>query len=269
MDPGWLLGGLLCAGLSLALSAWRWQACLLALDIELPLGTLVKINLAATAAGYVSFGSLGADLAKLMMIGRSVPGVHGTVFTSIILDHISALPCMVAMVLLAAMAHGVMPELDATKIGVGLAITAGVVVLVGGLARTLFKPLHSRLLRIIGNRATWNGLMIAMCRTVPVWLAYCGVFYCAARALGLIVPLLGFIQVTAIADGVSSLPVTIAGLGVREQAFRVMLGNWYGVPAAAAVALSLTGFSLSLVWAAVGAVSFGNWSVKSENSLIS
>ena len=124
-------------------------------------------------------------------------------------------------------------------------------------------------MRIVGNRATWHGLMIAGCRSVPVWMAYCGIFYCAARAFGVVVPLAGFAQVIAIADGVASLPVTIAGLGVREQAFRIMLEKWYGVPAAAAVATSLTGFSLSLIWVAVGALGFGDWSIKSEKLVVS
>ena len=107
LDFVWLFGGLLCAGLSLILCAWRWQSCLHALNIDIPLGNLLKISLAATAAGYVSFGALGTDLAKIVLIGRQFPGRHGGVFSSIILDHVSALPSLVAMVLMAGLAHGV------------------------------------------------------------------------------------------------------------------------------------------------------------------
>ena len=263
LNPGWVLGGLLCAGGSLALGAWRWQACLRGLGMEITLRRLIKVVLAAAAAGCVSFGALGVDLAKVVLAGRQLPGRHGGILSSLVLDHVSALPCVVVMVLAAVLAHGTLPELDAAGAGmvaaVAVAATAGVAVVAWK-----FKRLQLEVLRVLADRAAWRGFLTAVWRSVPVWLAYCGIFYCAARAVGVVVPVAGFAGVIAIADGVASLPVTIAGLGVREQAFRVLLGNWYGVPPAAAVTLSLTGFALSLVWAAVGALGIGNGSFKLE-----
>jgi len=85
INPVWLMAGLLCAGLSLVLDAWRWQACLHALGMDVPLGKLLKVTLAAAAAGCFSFGSLGTDLAKVMLVGRHVPGRHGGKKENIIL----------------------------------------------------------------------------------------------------------------------------------------------------------------------------------------
>jgi len=263
LDLIWLLGGLLCAGLSLALGAWRWQACLRALGMEIGLLRLFQITLAATTAGYVSFGSVGADLARVVLAGRHLPGRHGGILSSLALDHVSALPCVGGMVVAALVAHGTMPQINVAAVWLVLGVAAAVAVAAVLLARK-FKRLHLEAMRILTARATWCGLLTAAWRSVPVWLTFCGVFYCAARAFGVVVPVAGFAGVVAIADGVASLPVTIAGLGVREQAFRVLLGNWYGVAPAAAVALSLTGFSLSLVWAAVGALGIGNGSVKPQ-----
>lgn len=264
----WLLGGLLCAGLSLALGAWRWQACLRALGMEIPMGRLLRIALAASAAGCVSFGALGTDLAKVVLAGRQLTGHRGGVLASIVMDHASALPCVVGMALVSVLAHGTMPELEPGTGWIVLVVVAALAA-VGILAARRFKLLHTNLMRMFMDKAAWRGLMIAMFRSVPVWLTYCGVFYCAARAFGVVVPAVGFAGVIAIADGVASLPVTIGGLGAREQAFRMMLGNWYDVPPAAAVALSLTGFSLSLVWAAVGAAGFGDWLAKPKELAIS
>lgn len=263
----WLLGGLLCAGLSLALGAWRWQACLRALGMDIALPRLIQVTLAATAAGCVSFGTLGADLAKVVLAGRHLPGRHGGILSSLALDHVSALPCVVVMVLAAALAHGAVPELEAAgawlAVGVAAIAVAAVVVVAWK-----FKALHREAMRIVCERATWHGLLRAVWRSVPMWMAYCGIYYCAARACGVVVPVVGFAGVIAIADGVASLPVTIAGLGVREQAFRVLLGNWYDVPPAAAVAMSLTGFSLSLAWAAAGVLGIGKGPVKSQTLAI-
>ena len=256
VQPGWLLAGGSCAGLSLALGAWRWQACLQALGLEIPLGRVVQITLAGTAAGYFSFGSLGADLAKVLLAGRQLPGRHAGILTSLAMDHASATPWVVLMVWLAVRAHGVVPVVHLPGVGVVLAtavVLGGVIVVV----RVRFMQFHLKMMRLLADRALWRGYAIAVWRSGPVWLSFCGVFYCAARAFGVVVPMAGFAGVIAIADGVASLPITIAGLGVREQVFQSLLGSWYGVAPAAAVALSLSGFSLSLVWAAVGALCAG------------
>jgi uncharacterized membrane protein YbhN (UPF0104 family) len=268
MNVLWLLGGLLCAGLSLALGAWRWQACLRALGMDIALPRLFKVTLTATAAGCISFGALGADLTKVVLAGRHLPGRQGGILSSLAMDHVSALPCVVVMVLAATLAHGTVPMLNMTGVWLALGVAALVAVAMAALGWK-FKALHHGMMRMLADRATWRGLLRAVWRSVPMWMAYCGIYYCSARAFGVVVPVAGFAGVIAIADAVASLPVTIAGLGVREQAFRVLLGHWYDVPAAAAVTMSLTGFSLSLVWAAVGALSIGKGSVKSEKLALS
>ena len=260
-DWRWLAGGFGCAGLTLALGAWRWQACLRALGLEVALGRLCRVTLAAAAAGCVSFGALGTDVAKVVLLGRLLPGRHGGIVSSLAMDHASALPCVVVMVAAALMAHGAVPVVDWSGVGLALGAAVGAMAAAVAVARWKFKPLHERALRVLGNRSTWRGLLIAGGRAVPVWLAYCGIFYCAARAVGMVVPVAGFAGVIAIADGVASLPITIAGLGLREQAFRVLLDRWYAVPSATAVAMSLTGFSLNLAWAAVGALSIAKGSL--------
>lgn len=251
LKPRWLMGGFLCAGLAFALSAWRWQACLRALGIEIGLMRLFKISLVAAAIGCVSFGALGVDLAKVMLVGRQLPSKRMRVLSSIALDHVSALPFLLGMVLVALIAHGIIPEIDST----GVWIFAGVLVLTVLAILVLawkFEKLHIEGLLILKSPATWIGLLTAASRSIPMWLSYCGVFYCAARAFGVVVPIEGFAGMIAIADGLASLPLTIAGLGVREEAFQLLFVNWYGVPASSAVGISLTGFLLSLVWSAVG-----------------
>lgn len=267
MNPFWLLGGLLCAGLSLGLGAWRWQACLQALGMDVPLGRLLKVTLAAAAAGCFSFGALGTDLAKVVLIGNRLPGRHGRILSSLALDHTSALPCVVLMVLVAVLAHGTMPVVTTPGAWVVVGVAAVSVAAIA-LVSWKFRRFHLEILRVLADRATWRGCGTAVWRSVPKWIAYCGIYYCAARAYGVALPMAGFAGVIAIADGVAALPVTIAGLGLREQAFQSLLGNWYGVPPASSVALSLTGFSLSLVWAAVGAVCVGGGSLKPKETII-
>ena len=268
MNPVWLLAGLLCAGASLALGTWRWQACLQALGMDVPLGRLLKVTLAAAAAGCFSFGALGTDLAKVLLVQRFLPGRHGGILSSLAMDHTSALPCVVFMVLVAVLTRGALPVVSAPAARVVFGVVAAGVVVVG-LVSWKFRRFHLEIVGVLADRGTWRGFLIAVGRSVPKWLAYCGIYYCAARACGVDLPVAGFAGVIAMADGVAALPITISGLGVREQAFQSLLGNWYGVAPAAAVALSLTGFALTLGWAAAGALCVGGGPLKAEGGIAS
>ena len=125
--------------------------------------------------------------------------------------------------------HGLMPAIEKhtawTVAGGALAIMAGGLVL-----RWKWGHIHDRILNFLTGRETWRGFVTGVWRSFPLWAAYCGVFYCAARAFGVNLPFLSFAGVSAIADAVASLPISVAGLGVREQAFQSLLSLWHGVP---------------------------------------
>jgi len=169
MNVLWLLGGLLCAGLSLALGAWRWQACLRALGMDIALPRLFKVTLTATAAGCISFGALGADLTKVVLAGRHLPGRQGGILSSLAMDHVSALPCVVVMVLAATLAHGTVPMLNMTGVWLALGVAALVAVAMAALGWK-FKALHHGMMRMLADRATWRGLLRAVWRSVPMWI---------------------------------------------------------------------------------------------------
>ena len=249
---GWIAAGFGCAGLAILGIAWRWQACLQALGIEIRLLEIFRIVLAATAAGYFSIGQLGVDAAKILLAGRRIGGRHAALTASVSLDHASSLPVMVGLFLLAIVPHGIVPTLR--EHGMWPLAVTGVLFVVGGLVvRWKWPDVHRRVMAVFADRRVWRGFAIAACRSLPLWMAYCGTFYCAARAFGVEVPPISFAGVTVIADAIASLPISLAGLGVREQAFQTLLHNWHGVPLAAAVALSLTGFVIMLSWAMLGA----------------
>jgi len=76
----------------------------------------------------------------------------------------------------------------------------------------------------------------------------------APRALAAAAPTGGLAAAIVIADMLAVLPITIAGLGVREKAFESLLGRWYDVPPAPAVLGSLAGFAVLAAVAAAGAL---------------
>lgn len=77
-------------------------------------------------------------------------------------------------------------------------------------------------------------------------------FYIGMRALGIVVPLVSVLWVTAFLRLVALLPLTVANLGIRESMLVVTLSA-SGVPPQQAVALGLLGFSITVLMALVGA----------------
>jgi len=60
-----------------------------------------------------------------------------------------------------------------------------------------------------------------------------------------------FVWIVALVALAQVLPITVAGLGVREGLFVFLLAQ-YGAPAETALALSLTVFSVTLLFALLG-----------------
>lgn len=78
-----------------------------------------------------------------------------------------------------------------------------------------------------------------------------GVYYAAGNVLGIQVAFGDYIWIVALVTLAQILPVTIAGLGVREGLFAFLLGQ-YGTSPETAVALSLVVFSGTLLFGALG-----------------
>lgn len=80
--------------------------------------------------------------------------------------------------------------------------------------------------------------------------------YVVALSLGFDIPFIYFLVVVPLVTVISALPLTFAGLGIREGAF-IGLFTLVGVPAEEALAISLVSFSLMLVTAGIGAILYG------------
>ncbi|MBV8770965.1 MAG: flippase-like domain-containing protein [Deltaproteobacteria bacterium] len=94
---------------------------------------------------------------------------------------------------------------------------------------------------------------VLLSAVVQFFLAVCQ--YLLGLGLGLGVPLTTFVLVVPMANVITSLPLTINGLGMREAAYLVLLGL-AGVSHANAVALSLLYFAATLTAGLTGIVPF-------------
>jgi uncharacterized protein (TIRG00374 family) len=85
--------------------------------------------------------------------------------------------------------------------------------------------------------------------------------YFIALALGIEIPLLYFFVFIPIITIVSAIPLTFAGLGVREGSYAGLFAL-AGIPAAQSITVSLTSFSLVIAIAVMGGVFYIIWGSK-------
>src|SRR5437762_2474551 len=79
-------------------------------------------------------------------------------------------------------------------------------------------------------------------------------FLCAAYALGAAVPLVNFFAVMPIERTISALPISFAGIGLREKVLQIMLHGLCGVPEATAILIGSLSFLIILICCLPGAI---------------
>ena len=123
--------------------------------------------------------------------------------------------------------------------------------------RKLIVQSGSALLRY---RAYPAAMAIALLITIAAHLAYYSNFYCAARSLRVATahsPTLGdILTIMPVVNTITSLPVSLGGLGVRETLFQELLGHLAGVPPAIAAFTASLGYANQISWALVGGIIF-------------
>jgi len=89
---------------------------------------------------------------------------------------------------------------------------------------------------------------------VVAHLATFATFLCAAYALDAPVPLVNFFAVMPVERTISALPISFAGIGLREKVLQIMLNGLCGVPEAKAILIGSLSFLIILVCCLPGAV---------------
>ena len=85
-------------------------------------------------------------------------------------------------------------------------------------------------------------------------LATFATFLCAAYALGARVPLVNFFAIMPVERTISALPISFAGIGLREKVLQIMLHGLCGVPEATAILIGSLSFLIILISCLPGAI---------------
>jgi uncharacterized membrane protein YbhN (UPF0104 family) len=105
-------------------------------------------------------------------------------------------------------------------------------------------------------RKSWRLSVAGLLVSFLMLFAYFSSYYCGMRAVGGTAEFGAVMSAMPVIDAISGMPISVAGVGVREKLFEVLMDDLAGVPPETAVAASLAGFACNVLWAGLGAFFF-------------
>jgi uncharacterized membrane protein YbhN (UPF0104 family) len=259
------LAGLLSAG-GVVLRAWRWEVLLRAVGARVPFRRLVYLYYVSQFfSSFLPTGFAG-DVVRVLETGEGASSTQsaGTVL-------VERLTGFIGLFLLALLAlpfsGGLIPREWAWAIaGLSAAVIGGSLVLFEGrLLRRITGWLPGGLSLASGSWLARTYDVIAACGARAILsalgiatlfnLVQIGFNLALARALGIQASALYFALFIPIATVALLVPISISGLGVREQIYLTLFASpAVGLTDAQAVALSLGAYGLDFVNAIIGGV---------------
>lgn len=262
-------------GLLVALGGLRWREVLRAQGIQLPLAPVLRISFVAHFFNAFLLGTAGGDVMKAWYVAKAAPERGLEAAFSVFVDRLIGMLALLLFTVLLAVPNwellaGYKRHLATALMIGGMFGVAGVMTFLGFFTDTLGPD--GVVLRLIRRLPRGESFAQALggCRQLArhpgfLWrmagwsllvnIAIVGAFAALAQGLGVkISPVALWYLVPAIVS-VAALPVTPAGLGVRENLFVWLLTvPALGVKPGAALSLSLLGYTVNLLWSVIGGV---------------
>jgi uncharacterized protein (TIRG00374 family) len=266
---GWIAVALLMYALMLLVATWRWRVLLRAQHVSLGFGTLLNSYLAATFANNFLPSNIGGDVIRISDTAR--PAKSKTLAAAVVLaDRVVGL---LGLAFIAAYGS-VMAAHESDALGPVFWVGLGVMVLGSAvaLARPDWLAMIARPLRMF--HAEWVDRRIETVTTAlhkfrqapgamalgfaasVLLQAFLVLFYsCLALALHLEVPIGHMAILVPLAGVMQMLPVSVNGHGVRDAVFVRYLTR-INIQSSGALALSLTGAALVMLFSMTGAAAY-------------
>lgn len=249
-NPWWLLAALAMMMLGVVIRAWRWQILLDAIAVHVSLLELTNIYFIGFLFNNLLPSGVGGDAMRMVELSQHTERASDAV-TSVVVDRFLGLSALQAIALMALIA-----DWGAVPAGVAYFTVA---IFLGGLAagyllinRALYSMLQTRVglfrrltgIKVIGNLAEsfqryplgalGRAYLVAFLFNIS--LIAMNVFI--GWGLGAKANLAHYAIFVPITSLVLLLPISFAGLGVREETYRRLFSQ-VGVPPEIAVAMSL------------------------------
>ena len=272
-DWRWLAAGLCVYGLVELLAAVRWQLLLRIQGFDLGWARSTAILFVGEFFLVFTPGLIGGDAMRIYSLVKDQPDKKVDAFSAVLMDRIMG---MVSLICLATVIVGLRYHFLDQTAGSARLLHATLVILACG-AGTLTLSL---VVASVGLPSTWpvpktlremadafrqftrhrRGTALAFVTTLLAHGCYYTSFCCAARALehlGTGNPLFWDVfSVMPIENTLTALPISFAGIGLRESILQTLLHDLAGVPSGVGALIGSTGFGMKVLWSLPGAVVF-------------
>lgn len=252
-----------------ALYAWRWRQVLAASGVPVTIGTAIRQYFIGIFLNNFFPSTVGGDMAKVYYLGRE----HGyrPIAASIVLDRLLSIGLLAV---LATTMYWIAPDPSPSFVATRAFVTAIAVCLIGGillaargtgglpqrLARfgSLAVSLAERAQRFrhdMALAARRPQIVLQSAAVVATYFILLTVIYRIFFSINTTAhpPYLTLLTAVTTASLLSNVPISVNGLGLREQLHAILLQP-LGIPREAAVAISLLIFAHLLVSSLFGLV---------------
>ena len=274
-DPGWIVAAVIAAAFSPITATIRWWLLLNVQDIRPGWKRVTQLYMIGSFFNLFLLGSTGGDALKMFYLVREVgPSKRAGAILTVVVDRLLGLLALVALAVVFVTArYGWLTrtrETTATLATFGLILGSAV----GGLA-LVFAVIGLRLVDKLPARLPGRSKFVDLAEACRIyarawrttllgiaisWVGHSSFFftyYFAARAVHSTVKLWDMTTLLPIINTIVAVPISVSGLGLREQLFKGLLGDLCGTPTGEAVAISFIGFLCSVTfYGLLGAVFF-------------
>jgi uncharacterized membrane protein YbhN (UPF0104 family) len=269
-EYGWVFMGVLAYAVVELAAAFRWHVLLKVQDIRLSVPRLTGLFFIGLFYNQFLPGGTGGDIIKSYYLLKETPDRKAGALLAVVFDRFIGLVALVAVTAtLIALRYDFLSQKPETRNLLWLLLFllgASVVFLLATFVISGFKLFHflpahfpgrDKLIEIFAAYHLyahhWRATLVAFGVSIVAHLATFTTFLFAAYALGVRVPLLDFFAIMPVERTISALPISFAGIGLREKVLQIMLNGLCGVPEAKAILIGSLSFIIILVCSLPGA----------------
>ena len=270
-DYRWIVAALAAYFVVEASAAIRWWILLKVQQIHL--GTWRVSGLFLIGMFYNQFlpGGTGGDIIKSYFLLKETPGKATGALLAVVFDRMIGLVALISLTgVLIALRYDWLTQLQETKHLVWLLmaiLASAILMLVTSFVISGFHLAHQLPQRFPGREKLielsaayhlyarhWRATLVALGASVVAHLSTFATFLCVAFAFRAKVGVIDFFAIMPVERTISSLPISFAGVGLREKIFQIMLHGLCGVPEAVAVLIGSMSFLVMLACSAPGGI---------------
>ncbi len=270
-DYRWIAAGIFAYIIVEIAAAVRWHILLKVQGIRLSLPRVSGLFLIGMFYNQFLPGGTGGDIIKTYLLLKETPDRKVGAFLAVVFDRLIGLIALISLTgtLIALRYHWLAQTHETRRLLWMLLVILGSAVfalltsfVVSGFNLFHFLPKHfpgrDKLIELSAAyhlyARHWKGTLLAFGVSLIAHISTFTTFLCVAYAFRARVAVIDFFAVMPIERTISALPISFAGVGLREKIFQTMLHQLCGVPEAVAVLIGSMSFLIILVCCLPGGI---------------